>query len=578
MTFAPLAWLAKWVPFRLDALGLVTMLGADEMNMTIGNLVHKGLVKYLPLLSASIINGNRFTSPLAGFTLYNVTDGIMASALAGWSTRWLLAQNLTRNRTTLLMGVRHFSGEAPQVPVASRKSGTIFEKRLIEAYISENGKDPVTNEDLTTEDLIDLKSARIVRPRPPTLTSIPSLLSVFQNEWDALVQETSTLRQHLTQARQELATALYQQDAATRVMARLSRERDEAREALSKITVNGGPATDGDAMQVDGQALSEALVATVDATQQRLSKTRRKRAVPDDWNTAESIQTFTPIETSKPLYPGVRSISLDESYDLVLLGGTEEAAGVFSIKQKQAVRSLPGGIGAVTGTLWAGNKAAIASSTGAVKIFDNEAEVCSFSAHTGEVKALAMHPSGEILASVGVDKSYVFYDLTSSALATQVYTNSSLNAAGFHPDGHLFAAGGVDGQIKLYEVKSGANAANFDASGPIQSLSFSENGTWLAAVVQNQTTIGIWDLRKAAQIKSLDTGSQIECIRWDYTGQFLAIAGPNGLAVQQYSKSSKEWSELLRSAVPAVAAEWGSRAQSLISVNADGVITVLGMR
>ena len=150
--------------------------------------------------------------------------------------------------------------------------GTIFEKRLIEAYISENGKDPVTNEDLTTEDLIDLKSARIVRPRPPTLTSIPSLLSVFQNEWDALVQETSTLRQHLTQARQELATALYQQDAATRVMARLSRERDEAREALSKITVNGGPATDGDAMQVDGQALSEALVATVDATQQRYAE------------------------------------------------------------------------------------------------------------------------------------------------------------------------------------------------------------------------------------------------------------------------------------------------------------------
>jgi pre-mRNA-processing factor 19 len=127
----------------------------------------------------------------------------------------------------------------------------------------------VTNEELTVDDLVEVKSARVVRPRPPTLTSIPSLLSVFQNEWDALALETYTLKQQLAQTRQELSTALYQHDAAVRVIARLSRERDEARNALSKITLNGGPASNGDAMQVDGQGLSEALVAKVDATQER---------------------------------------------------------------------------------------------------------------------------------------------------------------------------------------------------------------------------------------------------------------------------------------------------------------------
>lgn len=54
------------------------------------------------------------------------------------------------------------SGEAPQVPVASSKSGTVFEKRLIEAYIAEHGKDPVTGEELTTDDLIELKSMFII--------------------------------------------------------------------------------------------------------------------------------------------------------------------------------------------------------------------------------------------------------------------------------------------------------------------------------------------------------------------------------------------------------------------------------
>lgn len=147
--------------------------------------------------------------------------------------------------------------------------GNVFEKRLIENYIVENGKDPVTNEDLALEDLVELKSPRIVRPRPPTLTSIPSLLSVFQNEWDALALETYTLQQNLKQARQELSTALYQHDAAIRVIARLTQERDEARDALSRVVVNGNATSNGEAMQLDSQELSSALTMKVVATQEK---------------------------------------------------------------------------------------------------------------------------------------------------------------------------------------------------------------------------------------------------------------------------------------------------------------------
>jgi pre-mRNA-processing factor 19 len=157
------------------------------------------------------------------------------------------------------------SGEAPREPVASRKSGNIFEKRLIEAHIAENHTDPVTGEELATEDLIELKSPNVVTPRAPNFTSIPAMLSAFQNEWDALVLESHTLKQHLAQTRQELSLALYQHDAAVRVIARLQKERDEAREALSNVTVSGGGG--GDAMQVDGQGLPEELVAVVEDTQ-----------------------------------------------------------------------------------------------------------------------------------------------------------------------------------------------------------------------------------------------------------------------------------------------------------------------
>lgn len=116
---------------------------------------------------------------------------------------------------------------------------------------------------------MELKSLRVVRPRPPTLTSIPSLLSVLQNEWDALALETYTLQQALRQTRQELSTALYQHDAAVRAIATLSRERDEARDALARISMNGGGTSNGDTMHVDAQELSSDLVATVEATKER---------------------------------------------------------------------------------------------------------------------------------------------------------------------------------------------------------------------------------------------------------------------------------------------------------------------
>ena len=324
-----------------------------------------------------------------------------------------------------------------------------------------------------------------------------------------------------------------------------------------------------------------------------LSKTRRKRAVPEDWASSELIGSYKVKQTSEPLYAGSKAIALDATGDLALVGGQDGVAGIYSVSQNKLVQALKGAAGAITDALWWNNHAVIAAESGAVKIFKGAAEIANFTSHAGSCTALAMHPSGELLASVGVDKSYVFYDLAGLKAVTQVYSDSGmswpccqcepsadfrtgLTSAGFHPDGHLFAAGSEGGQIKVFDVTSGANAANFDCSSAVKALAFSENGTWLAAVSKGESNVGIWDLRKAAQIKSLDMGSQVDGVRWDYTGQFLAAAGPSGIAIQSYSKATKQWAESLRTAVPAVAVQWGPQAQRIVSVSGEGVISVVG--
>lgn len=50
------------------------------------------------------------------------------------------------------------SNEVPEQPVLSPVSHCVFERRLIEKYIAENGVDPINGQPLAEDDLIEIKS------------------------------------------------------------------------------------------------------------------------------------------------------------------------------------------------------------------------------------------------------------------------------------------------------------------------------------------------------------------------------------------------------------------------------------
>lgn len=100
-------------------------------------------------------------------------------------------------------------------------------------------------------------------------------------------------------------------------------------------------------------------------------------------------------------------------------------------------------------------------------------------------------------------------------------------------------------------------------------------------MAKSQTTVTVFDLRKsgdAARAKTLEVGGTVSALAWDYTGRFLAAAGPSGISVEGYNKSSKAWTELLRKGeAGAVALGWGPDAKTLVAVKGDGVVELFGL-
>lgn len=246
------------------------------------------------------------------------------------------------------------SGLPPLEPVLSPHSGHVFERSLIsKALAASGGKCPVTGADLAEGDLIAVRvSGDIVAPVPASAATLPGLLAHMRAEWDAAALESFGLKKALAGAHQELATALYKYDAATRVIVRLTKERDEAR-ALGRATEVVEVAAEGVAMEeekkgeeqekgVDGRedgeesvALGKDVLAKIKVKHGEMTAGRLKRKKSTSPASATRLKQY--VEThSAPLQPDVAVTSLqrvrspEEETDVVHAGCSDGSIRLFS--------------------------------------------------------------------------------------------------------------------------------------------------------------------------------------------------------------------------------------------------------
>ncbi|KAF7245424.1 Pre-mRNA-processing factor 19 [Varanus komodoensis] len=504
------------------------------------------------------------------------------------------------------------SNEVPEHPCVSPVSNHVYERRLIEKYIAENGTDPVNNQPLSEEQLIDIKVAHPIRPKPPSATSIPAILKALQDEWremltiivyrcfydtnppfafsvclvitttivtktikskqnyDAVMLHSFTLRQQLQTTRQELSHALYQHDAACRVIARLTKEVTAAREALATLKPQAGlivpqavpsaqPNTVGAGEPMDLGELAGMTPEIIQKLQDKatvLTTERKKRGktVPEELVKPEELSRYRQVASHVGLHsasiPGILALDLCPSdTNKILTGGADKNVVVFDKSSEQILATLKGHTKKVTSVVFHPSQELVfsASPDATIRIWSvpNASCVQVVRAHESAVTGLSLHATGDYLLSSSDDQYWAFSDIQTGRVLTKVTDETSgcaLTCAQFHPDGLIFGTGTMDSQIKIWDLKERTNVANFPGhSGPITSIAFSENGYYLATAADD-SSVKLWDLRKLKNFKTLqlDNNFEVKSLIFDQSGTYLALGGTD---VQVYI--CKQWTEVL---------------------------------
>lgn len=446
------------------------------------------------------------------------------------------------------------SGEVPQVPMVSVKSGEIFEQRLLEQYVKEHSKHPVSGETCAAEDFVAMAKTLHVQPRVPTQTSIPSILKLMQDEYDAMSIENYTLRQQLQQVRQELSRALYQHDAACRVIARLTRERDQARNIAQDLNPQAAHAAqqqaqknagNGDAsMEVDGEAqgtgsgkLTAEMVTAIKIKSDELCQWRKNKEADADLAEQDAFTKYT-VQSSYPGLHGAKGVAVTAlalsalDSDAVISGGNDKAVVITSQKDGKIVHKFKSAhTKKVLDVLAHPSKSLIYSCSAdkQVKVFDIEskAAVADIKAHSGEVTSLDMHPSERFILSTSLDGSWALSDTETNEVLMVEEGQGKLTCGKFHPDGLYMATGADNGNVLIWDMERQTVAHAYDGhDAAVNSMSFSENGRYIATSSVDGV-VKIWDLVKLKHLHTIqpEDGQKVNAVSFDQSGQYLVAAG-----------------------------------------------------
>lgn len=453
------------------------------------------------------------------------------------------------------------SGQNPISDPVALPTGEICSKALLlKKLLETSNHNPFhPSSQLDETQLITLATSNeILPPRNANQNSIPSILNTLNSEYDSLVLELFDTRKALEETRKELSHALYQNDAAVRVIARVVMERDMARRELADAIANGGAApasANGESTGNKRKRVEEPEEASADksssgipanvkaelqATWKELNSTRKQKTkAGEGYATADDIAAFKAEKKSyhKTSAKGIVAMVGDVNGNKLVTSSTDRHMTLYNLEDDKVISHVAAK--AVAGNEHmlhcVGNTVAMVDADGAVKIYNGDTEL-SVSVEVSDVVAIKVHPTGNHVFVAEKSGLIHLLEIVDGEKVNEAATWSTLenesdvtcSSMGIHPDGLILVIGRSDGKISLWDLNTEMLAATMGgSSSPIFSIDFSEKGVHIAAVDESGN-LSVWDLRKQKSIASMNAEGGITSVCFCPVGKYLAYGTSSG--------------------------------------------------
>lgn len=153
--------------------------------------------------------------------------------------------------------------------------------------------------------------------------------------------------------------------------------------------------------------------------------------------------------------------------------------------------------------------------------------------HSDWISSVTFSPDGKTLVSASADKTIIFWDVATGQKIAQIPAlEEVVSSVAFSPDGKSLASSGLDGSIFLWDVRTRQKIASFSngTPGSIYSVAFSPDGRLLATGSANHT-VTLWDVASGQALGSPLAGHTDEV--------YTAVFSPDGKTLASAGRDKK---------------------------------------
>ncbi|MBA0555570.1 hypothetical protein Golob_025742 [Gossypium lobatum] len=176
--------------------------------------------------------------------------------------------------------------------------------------------------------------------------------------------------------------------------------------------------------------VSDSIIAELTECNAALSQQRKKRQIPPTLAPIDALERYTQL-SSHPLHktnkPGITSIDINPSKDIVATGGIDSNAVLFGRTSGEILSTLSGHSKKVTSVKFVAHNDVFLSGSAdkTVRIWQGSEDGnynCRhiLKDHTAEVQAVTVHATNNYFVTASLDATWCFYDLSSGLCLTQV--------------------------------------------------------------------------------------------------------------------------------------------------------------